>query len=98
MVIHLMTVWLSNIILSGNLQNSVYRCLLGPRSKSKLRAELSLNGIAVKGGVCGERGTEGAERYKEPSKGVWRTEEEREKRYQTRKNKVLILTNYNSGH
>lgn len=37
---------------------------------------------AVKGGVCGEGvlGSEGAERYKEPRKGVWRTEEEEKRK------------------
>lgn len=33
---------------------------------------------AVKGGVCGERGSEGAERYS--IKGVWRTGEEEERK------------------
>lgn len=49
----------------------------------------------VNRGVCGEGvwGSEGAERYKEPRKGVWRTEEEEERKKSpchTRENKVLI--------
>lgn len=42
--------------------------------------------------MCGEGGTERAERYKETSKGVWRTEEEErgETRYQRRKKKAFI--------
>lgn len=37
------------------------------------------------------RGTEGAERYKEPSKGVWRTEEEEERKNVIRPERIKCL-------
>lgn len=50
---------------------------------------------AVKGGVCGERGTEGVERYKEPSKGVWRTEKEEERKNNIRPERIKCLFGHN---
>lgn len=47
----------------------------------------------------GKGGTERAERYKETSKGVWRTEEEErgETRYQRRKKKAFIQERKTTG-